>query len=195
MIDELSSSLEQIISATQANWPMLQYLLLLVWGCYLLTCLLPGLLILGIVPRTLHGLTGLLFAPLLHANFNHVFFNSIPLLVLADFILINYAPLFIPISLAITLISGLGVWLFGQAGLHIGASGLITGYWGFLLYNAYQHSSLTNILLGLICLYYFFGIFLGLFPGQKGVSWVGHVCGLLAGLAVAIGLNYLLLTG
>ena len=195
MLDELNNSLQQIIEMTQLNWPILQNLFLIVWGAYLVTLILPGLLLLGIVPRKLHGLTGLIFAPVLHANFNHLFFNSIPLIVLADFILINHSPLFIEITLIITVLSGLGVWLFGQPGLHIGASGLVTGYWGFLLFNAYQHSSLTNIILGFFSLYYFFGIFLGLFPGEKGVSWVGHVCGLLAGLAVAWSINQGIITG
>ncbi|HAT8247575.1 TPA: rhomboid family intramembrane serine protease, partial [Legionella pneumophila] len=58
---------------------------------------------------------------------------------------------------------------------------LITGYWGFLVYNIYQTGTLTTIILGLLSLYYFAGIFLGIFPGEKGVSWQGHLFGLLAG--------------
>ncbi len=64
----------------------------------------------------------------------------------------------------------------------MGASGLITGYWGLLITDILQQGTLTAIILGVISLYYFAGIFLGVFPGKKGVSWEGHLFGLLAGL-------------
>ena len=83
--------------------------------------------ILGIQPRRLLGLPGILFSPFLHADFNHLFFNSIPLLVLTDFILIEGAPTYIHVSLTIILVSGFAVWCFGRRAIHIGASGLIMG--------------------------------------------------------------------
>jgi membrane associated rhomboid family serine protease len=85
----------------------------------------------------------------------------------------------------ITVLSGIAIWCFAKPGLHIGASALITGYWGFLISNIYQNGTLTTIILGLLSLYYFAGIFLGIFPREKGVSWQGHLFGLLAGLATS----------
>ncbi len=75
------------------------------------------------------------------------------------------------------------IWCFGKRGLHVGASAVITGYWALLISDIYSSGTLTAIILGLLSLYYFTGIFLGIFPGKKGVSWEGHLFGLLAGLA------------
>lgn len=125
------------------------------------------------------------FAPLLHANFNHIFFNSIPLIVLSNFILINGVNYYLTVTLFITVISGAAIWCFAKPGLHVGASALITGYWGFLVSNIYQNGTLTTFILGLLSIYYFAGLFLGIFPREKGVSWEGHLFGLLAGFATS----------
>lgn len=129
------------------------------------------------------GLPGIFFAPFLHANFNHLFFNTIPLLVLSDFLLIHGLPYFMIVTLAITVLSGLLIWCFAKPGLHVGASAVITGYWALLLMNSYQQANVTSIMLGIVSVYYFLGIFYGVFPGKKGVSWEGHLFGLVAGLA------------
>lgn len=181
MFDELLNSLNLIVAQTQNNLKTLGIILLIPWTVFVLSCLVRGILLLGIIPRELRGIPGIFFAPLLHANFNHIFFNSIPLLVLSNFILINGLHYYLVVTLLITLISGTGIWCFAKSGLHIGASALITGYWGFLISNIYQNGTLTTIILGIISLYYFAGIFLGIFPREKGVSWQGHLFGLLAG--------------
>lgn len=184
MLNELNDSLYQIINETKANGTILATVLLLPWMVYILNSLLGKRLFwLGIIPRKLYGLAGIVFAPLLHGNVNHVFFNSIPLVVLSDFVLMNGLPYFLSATLFITVVSGSLIWLFGKPGLHIGASALITGYWGLLVCGFVQQNSLTSILLGLVSLYYFIGIFFGIFPGKKGVSWEGHLFGLLAGIA------------
>lgn len=184
MLDKLYTSLALIIVQTQQNTQALEIILLVPWSVFLMSLLTGNrLLALGIIPRHLVGLPGILFAPLLHANFNHLFFNSIPLLVLSNFILINGLDYFIYVTVIITVLSGSLIWLFAKPGIHIGASALITGYWGLLITNVYQQGTLTAIILGILSLYYFGGIFLGIFPSKKGVSWEGHLFGLLAGLA------------
>lgn len=100
-----------------------------------------------------------MFAPLLHANFNHLFFNSIPLVVLSNFILINGLLYFLYVTLFITLLSGFLIWCFAKPGIHLGASSLITGYWGLLVSDILQQGTVTAIILGIISLYYFAGIF------------------------------------
>jgi membrane associated rhomboid family serine protease len=182
MINELLSSFNLIATQTQNNLPILGIILLIPWGIFFIThFIVHGILLLGIIPRKIHGIPGIIFAPLLHANFNHLFFNSIPLLVLSNFILINGIEYYLTVTLMITIISGLIIWCFAKSGLHIGASALITGYWGFLISNIYQNATLTTVILGLLSLYYFAGIFLGIFPREKGVSWQGHLFGLIAG--------------
>lgn len=77
-------------------------------------------------------------------------FNSIPLVVLSNFILINGLNYFLVVTVMITILSGIAIWCFAKPGLHVGASGLITGYWGFLVSNIYQKGTLTTIILGII---------------------------------------------
>lgn len=183
MIDQLLASLNLIIEQTQNNLPTLALMIAALWLIFFISRVIPQLLLLGIIPRHLRGLPGILFAPLLHANFNHLFFNTIPLLVLSNFILVNGLPYFICATLMITVLSGIAIWCFAKPGLHIGASAVITGYWALLVSDVYQQPSLTTIILGVVSLYYFAGIFFGIFPSKKGVSWEGHLFGLLAGLA------------
>lgn len=186
MFDQIEASLNLIISQTQANFKTLTVILALIWSIFVLNQLLGNrLLYLGIIPRHLFGLPGIFFAPFLHGNFNHLFFNSIPLIVLANFLLINGLNYFLWVSFAIILFSGILIWCFAKPGIHIGASAVITGYWGLLVTNIMQQGTITAIILGVISLYYFFGIFYGVFPGKKGVSWEGHLFGLIAGFATS----------
>lgn len=186
MLDQLNQSLDLIISQTKSNAHALELIISIPWVVFILTQLSgQRLLILGIIPRRLYGLPGILFAPLLHANFNHLFFNSIPLVVLSNFLLINGLPYFLISTVLITLISGALIWCFAKPGLHIGASAVITGYWALLISDIYQQGTLTAVILGAISLYYFAGIFLGIFPRERGVSWEGHLFGLLAGIATS----------
>ncbi|KTD07108.1 rhomboid family intramembrane serine protease [Legionella jamestowniensis] len=189
MLEEINRSLNIIIQQTQANMNILIIILGIPWLVYFINLFLNNrLLYLGIIPRRFYGLPGIVFAPLLHANFNHLFFNSIPLVVLSNFILINGLLYFLYVTLFITLLSGFLIWCFAKPGIHLGASSLITGYWGLLVSDILQQGTVTAIILGIISLYYFAGIFLGIFPSKKGVSWEGHLFGLVAGLAT----NYLL---
>ena len=188
ILNELNESLALIISQTKTNWPILAGMVCILWGVFLITSLDKRFLHLGIIPRRWYGLLGVVFAPFLHADFNHLFFNTIPLLVLSNFLLIHGLTYFLIATALITVISGILVWCFAKPGIHIGASALITGYWGLLVSDIYQQGTFTAIILGIISVYYFAGIFYGVFPGKKGVSWEGHLFGLLAGL----GTSYLL---
>ncbi|WP_131781856.1 rhomboid family intramembrane serine protease [Legionella gresilensis] len=193
MLNEISNSFNQIITNTQTNLPILITIMVVVWGIFFINLLFfqQRLLYLGIIPRRLIGIPGILFSPLLHANFNHLFFNSIPLLVLSDFILIDGFIYYLIVTLIITLGSGLLTWLFAKPGIHIGASSLITGYWALLVVNIYSHESVTAVILGVISVYYFAGIFFGIFPSKRGVSWEGHLFGLITGFATAYFLPYI----
>jgi membrane associated rhomboid family serine protease len=141
--------------------------------------------LLGIIPRTTRGLFGIFFSPFLHRDFNHLFFNSIPLFVLANLVLLNGRTAFYIISLMIIVLSGFGIWAVGRRAIHIGASSLIMGYFGYLLANAYFQINATTIVLGVLCLYYFGGLIAHLIPGEEDVSWEGHILGFLSGVATA----------
>lgn len=139
---------------------------------------------LGIYPRKLYGLIGIFFSTFLHGDFNHLFFNSIPLFVLLTFVLLNGWANFFFVTGIIILVSGIATWLFGRRGVHIGASSLIMGYWSYLMVNAYYHPTVISIVLAIICAYYLGGLFFNLFPQAEKTSWEGHVFGFLAGLSV-----------
>lgn len=189
IIDELTDSFNQIIQSTHDNAETLFVLVAIMFGTFFLSKLTRDtLLTLGIYPRSKQGLIGIFFAPFLHANFNHLFFNCIPLLVLSDFILIEGLDVFLNVSFYIIVFAGLLTWSFGRKAVHIGASSVITGFWGYLVINVYLHESILGVVLAIICVYYFAGIFLGIFPQQKGVSWEGHLFGLISG----VGVNFLL---
>ena len=192
MLDELNASVALIIDQTKNNAPILAVMCLILWGVFLLTSLDKRLLGLGIVPRHLYGLPGVFFAPFLHAHFNHLFFNTIPLLVLSDFLLIYGVPYFLMVTFIITVLSGLLIWCFAKPGLHVGASAVITGFWALLLMNSYQQANVTSIILAVVSVYYFAGIFYGVFPGKKGVSWEGHLFGLIAGIATGYFFKHLI---
>ena len=161
-------------------------MLALIWGIYILNVAADRrLCVLGIYPRSLFGIPGIAFTPFIHADFNHVFFNSIPLFVLANLILVSGQQVFFHVTLLIILISGGLIWLFARPALHVGASALIMGYWSYLLVQSYQHPTTMSIILAIITLYYFGGLFMSIFPREKHVSWEGHLFGMIAGFVVA----------
>jgi len=190
MLNTIVTSFDWIQTQIQVNLPVLGMIVLVLWGIFFLNLILNNtLLFLGIIPRKAYGLFGIFFAPFLHANFNHLFFNTIPLLVLSAFLLIHGVAYYLWVTFLITVLSGSLVWLFGKPGLHVGASGVITGYWGLLVLDIYHEGSVTAIILGVISLYYFAGIFFGIFPTKRGVSWEGHLFGLASGIAVGFWLG------
>lgn len=147
--------------------------------------------IFGIYPRHLFGLIGIFTSPFLHGNFNHLFFNSIPLFILLNFVLLGGVNTFISVTATIMIVGGLGTWLFGRKALHIGASGVIMGYWSYLLLNAYQQPTVISLALGLVCIYYFGSLLLNLFPLEARSSFEAHIFGFLGGLAANYTTPYL----
>lgn len=188
-MDNLHNIVDSFSSASDLMQKNLPLVLGLMGGLYLLH-LLNFLLryrlnIFGILPRHPWGLLGILFSPFLHANFNHLFFNSIPLIVLVSFIMLYGFDTFVCVSAIIIILGGLGTWLFGRKGIHVGASGLIMGYWSYLLVNAYQQGTALSIALASVCLYYFGGLIFNLFPMEVKSSWEAHIFGFVAGLIAA----------
>lgn len=195
MLSNLTNTFDTIVSSTNANWPILAAILIAELGMFILTVLSNyQLLRLGLVPRQASGLMGIITTPFLHASFNHLFFNLIPLLILSNFILISGANYFYTVSFYIIIISGILTWIFARPALHVGASGVITGFWAFLVMDLYTQGGLMAIILGIISIYYFAGIFFGIFPQKKGVSWEGHLFGLIAGVLVNYFYLYLPIT-
>lgn len=167
--------------------------LAILWFIHLINLILGYRLnLLGIWPRQLFGALGIFCSPFLHANFNHLFFNSFPLFILMLFVLIKGDVIFFQVSVLIIFLSGLGTWIFGRTGIHVGASGLIMGYWGYLFSQTYHHPDLVSIILIILLLYYFgFGFIASLLPSQERSSWEGHVLGFISGIIVSLYFPYL----
>jgi membrane associated rhomboid family serine protease len=140
----------------------------------------------GIRPRTLMGLTGIVLAPFLHGNFAHVAANSLPFLLFGGLIMLRRPSHFWAATLFIVSLGGIGTWLTGGANsVHIGASGLVFGYFGFLLLLGYFERSVAAILQSLLIGFFYGGLIWGVLPGQVGISWQGHLFGFLAGALAA----------
>ena len=157
------------------------------WVVFLVNTLLGGaLLVFGVIPRTMIGLRGILFAPFLHANLNHIVANSIPFLVLGWMVMLRDQRHFIPVTLAAMVGSGLTAWLLGAPGsVHIGASGVIFGYLGFLMLSGWYARSVGSILISLVVTVLWGGLVLGVMPGTPGISWQAHIGGFIGGILAA----------
>lgn len=141
---------------------------------------------LGIRPRNILGLQGIIFAPFLHGNWRHLISNIFPLVILSWLIMARDRSEWIAVTVLTAIASGVGTWLFGGAAtVHIGASGVVFGYFGFLVARAYFERSLGSIAISLLVLALFGGMIWGILPVRVGISWEGHLFGLLGGIAAA----------
>ena len=137
---------------------------------------------LGVRPWTADGLRGIIFAPFLHVGFPHLIANTIPFLVLGWLVMIKQIRDFVLVTLIVTLVSGMGIWLFGSPrSVHLGASSLIFGYFGFLLLRGYFERSTYSIFFSVIVAVLYGGLLWGVLPQANGISWQGHLFGFIGG--------------
>jgi membrane associated rhomboid family serine protease len=148
----------------------------------------------GIRPLEADGLWGVLFAPLLHANWAHLMANTGPALVLGFLVTMAGLSRFVWATAIVWILGGLGTWLIGDLGSpcgptdHIGASGLIFGWLTFLLVFGFFIRSAWQIVIGIVVLFLYGGVLWGAVPVLNvcgGVSWQGHLCGGIAGILAA----------
>jgi membrane associated rhomboid family serine protease len=176
-----------VLGAISIQAKVLALLLAIMWVEELIDFVLRGALNqYGIVPRNVTGLRGIVFSPFLHANFTHLIANTLPFASLAWFVMLRRMRDFVIVSLTVMLIGGLGTWLIGPSySVHIGASGVIFGYLGFLLTRGFFERSWIAILLSLAVAFVYGGALWGVLPGQVGVSWQGHLFGFIGGVLAA----------
>ena len=137
---------------------------------------------LGIVPRELIGLRGVLFAPFLHGSFSHLAANTVPLVILGVLVMLRNRERFVAIAAVIVLISGIGTWLIGPAHtVHIGASGLVFGFFAYLLVSAWYERSLAAVFLAVLIVFLYGSMLVGILPAANAISWQGHIFGLIGG--------------
>lgn len=166
---------------------LLATLLAAMWGLEVADALVfaGGLDEYGIRPRETDGLWGIVFAPFLHGSFEHLAGNSVPFLALGWLILLHEVRDFVVASLAALVVGGVGTWAVGSPGVHIGASGIVFGYLGYLLMRGWYRRSIGAVLLSVGVFVLYGGLLWGVLPGTEGISWEGHLFGFLGGALAA----------
>jgi membrane associated rhomboid family serine protease len=143
---------------------------------------------LGIQPRTLTGLIGVLTAPLVHGNLSHLISNTLPILFLGAVLFYFYPRIAVVVFARSYLITNMLVWLLSpRVSYHIGASGLVYGLSAFLISFGLLRRDFWSMLISAVVFFMYGGIFYGVFPGSAHVSWESHLAGALVGLGTAYG--------
>jgi membrane associated rhomboid family serine protease len=161
-----------------------------IWAVFLVSLVFPGLDNFGVIPRRPTGLVGIVAMPFLHANFQHLLDNTVPLVVLLILLAGSRAQSWEVVA-TISLLGGLLLWIFGQTAVHIGASGLISGLVAFLILSGLLERRTIPLLITVVVGFLYGGtIVMGILPRfGSNVSWDGHLCGAIAGGIVAYALT------
>lgn len=144
----------------------------------------------GIYPREAFGLRGILFAPLLHSNWEHLASNSVPFLVCATMIIYFYSRVALRSFVIIYFVTGFCIWLFARTGVfHIGLSYVVYGLVSFIFWTGVFRRSIRSIILALIIVTLYSGMFTGILPTteilQRNISWESHLIGGIIGIITA----------
>lgn len=141
----------------------------------------------GIYPRTFFGLIGIICAPFLHGNLEHLYNNSIPLLILLAALRYFYRNIFFKVLLYGIVFSGFITWVIGRKYIHIGASSLIYVLASFIFFKGIMTKYYRLVALSLLVVLVYGSMIWYIFPNVKeGISWEGHLAGLICGFTFAL---------
>ena len=142
---------------------------------------------LGVYPRHLEGLKGIITMPFIHGDFKHLFSNSVPLLILGAALIYFYKEIALRVFLWIWFLDGLWLWLGGRENYHIGASGIVYGLSAFLFLSGLIRKDTRLIAISMLVVFLYGGLVWGMFPDFLGaqVSWEAHLYGAVAGALCA----------
>jgi membrane associated rhomboid family serine protease len=138
----------------------------------------------GVKPRDVDGLWGVVTMPFLHGSYNHMFSNTVPLILIGWVVLLSGLRTWATVTAIVVVAGGLLTWLIGPGhSVIVGASGLVFGWLGYLLARAYFSRKLKWIVVAVFVLIFFGTLLFGLFPTLNShVSWQAHVAGFAAGI-------------
>lgn len=139
----------------------------------------------GIWPRDTHGLSGILFAPILHSGPIHLLSNLVPLFALTLLLLSHGLTRFISVLITTALLGGLLVWFFGRSANHIGMSGVIYGFFGYLVVAGFISREFKLFMISCLVAFVYGGLIYGILPTIPQVSFESHLFGLLVGIMMA----------
>ena len=161
-------------------------LLAMIWSVEAVNLIMGhGLASWGILPRSISGLIGIPLAPFIHGSLVHAVSNTVPLIVLGGLTLTAGRGRFWEATILIVLLSGALVWVFARGAYHIGASGLVFGYFGILLARAVFERGIVSLAIAMITVALYGGLIWGVLPSRSYISFEAHLFGLIAGIAVA----------
>jgi len=143
------------------------------------------LLAYGIQPRVLEGLRGVVLAPLLHGGIDHLLANTVGILVFGGLVVLRARSHFWMVTIVGAIASGMGTWLFGRPAVHIGASGVVFAYFGYLLFTGLFERRMGSLLLSVGVFLIWGPTILGVLPAAGAVSWEGHLFGFIGGMLTA----------
>ena len=141
---------------------------------------------LGVYPGKLTSLLGVFTAPLIHGSLEHLFNNTLPLLILGSVLLYGYPKTKWRVIALVWIVSGLGVWLFAREATHIGASGLTHGIFFYLFVNSIFRRDKSSIAIMMIAFFLYGGMTMTIFPREPGISFEYHFFGAVAGTLSAL---------
>jgi membrane associated rhomboid family serine protease len=139
----------------------------------------------GIFPRDVSSLTGILTMPFIHGSLEHLFSNSVPLVILMASLVFFYREIYVKVFFLIWFLDGLWVWLGARAAWHIGASGLVYGLASFLLFSGILRRDTRLMAISMLVIFLYGGMVWGMFPWFLGVSYEAHIYGAFAGVLLA----------
>jgi membrane associated rhomboid family serine protease len=143
----------------------------------------------SVYPRTASGLIGILTTPVLHVDFEHLFGNTIPLLLLGFLLWSNYREIAGKVFWLIYFTNGILLWLFARQNFHLGASGVVYGLAFFLFFSGFIRKIPRLTMVSFLLIFLYGSMVWGVFPFDPTVSWEGHLYGALAGIILAYALR------
>ncbi len=164
-------------------------LLAVLWGLEAIDALVlgGGLDRFGVAPRQLSGLLGIFAAPFLHGDWGHIASNTVGIVVLGGLTMLVGRREFVWVSLVGMVVGGLGTWIFGRPAIHIGASGVVFAYFGYLLLRGWYDRRVGSIVLATVVVWFHGSMLFGMVPGftPPAISWEGHLFGFIGGVLAA----------
>ncbi|TEW54558.1 rhomboid family intramembrane serine protease [Psychromonas sp. RZ22] len=137
---------------------------------------------LGIVPREVNHLSGIVFAPFLHADWLHLISNFLPFVILSSLIGLHSLRRFWMVFTLSILFTGCLVWLFARGGsIHIGMSGVVYAMWGYLIVYGFRQKHFRDVLIAVLVVILYGGLVFGVLPSAPNVSYESHFFGALVG--------------
>lgn len=185
--ESAKSGLASLLSGALASLLTMLAILGFMWAVEIFDYLTPGDIdyAYGIRGWDPDGLVGVFTAPFLHGGFGHLMANSLPLLVLGFVAGLRGIGKFLAASLLIIVIGGVGTWFTSPGTYTVGASGLVFGYFGYVVARGLFDRRLLDVVLGLGVAAAYWSILAGVLPGTPGISWQGHLFGLIGGVVAA----------